>query len=190
MYLFFDTETTGLPKNWKAPISDLENWPRMVQLAWILSDEKGEEIEQANHIIRPDGFEIPISATKIHSISHDEALKNGVMLSKVLREFAEVMHRSDVLVAHNISFDENIIGAELLRERVPSDLEDIDKICTMKVSSQHCKLPSKYGYKWPTLPQLHNKLFDVTFRDAHNAEEDVRACAKSFFELQKLGVVN
>jgi len=35
MYLFFDTETTGLPKNWKAPIEDLNNWPRLVQLAWL-----------------------------------------------------------------------------------------------------------------------------------------------------------
>lgn len=24
-YLFFDTETTGLPRNWKAPVSDLNN---------------------------------------------------------------------------------------------------------------------------------------------------------------------
>jgi len=30
MYLFFDTETTGLPRNWKAPVTDLDNWPRMV----------------------------------------------------------------------------------------------------------------------------------------------------------------
>ena len=44
MYLFFDTETTGLPKNWKAPITDLENWPRLVQLAWLVYDNIGNKI--------------------------------------------------------------------------------------------------------------------------------------------------
>ena len=42
MYLIFDTETTGLPKNWKAPITDTDNWPRCVQIAWQLHDEMGE----------------------------------------------------------------------------------------------------------------------------------------------------
>jgi len=26
MYLFFDTETTGFPRKWKIPITDLNNW--------------------------------------------------------------------------------------------------------------------------------------------------------------------
>ena len=34
MYLFFDTETTGLPKRWNAPVTDLENWPRSFAGAW------------------------------------------------------------------------------------------------------------------------------------------------------------
>ena len=28
MYLFLDTETADKPRNWKAPASDLDNWPR------------------------------------------------------------------------------------------------------------------------------------------------------------------
>ncbi len=35
-YVFFDTETTGLPLNWKAPVTELENWPRLIQLAYIV----------------------------------------------------------------------------------------------------------------------------------------------------------
>ena len=45
MYLFFDTETTGLPKRWNAPVTDLENWPRLVQLAWIMYDDRGNMLE-------------------------------------------------------------------------------------------------------------------------------------------------
>ena len=55
MYLFFDTETTGVPKNYKAPPSDLLNWPRVVQLGWIVTDMQGRELKATNHIIRPDG---------------------------------------------------------------------------------------------------------------------------------------
>ena len=51
MYLIFDTETTGLPKNWRAPISDTENWPRCVQLAWQVHDEIGNLIESKSYII-------------------------------------------------------------------------------------------------------------------------------------------
>ena len=40
MYLFFDTETTGLPRNWKAPVTHLNNWPRMIQIAWIACDDQ------------------------------------------------------------------------------------------------------------------------------------------------------
>lgn len=35
-YLFIDTETTGLPKEYDAPYTDIDNWPRLVQLAWIV----------------------------------------------------------------------------------------------------------------------------------------------------------
>ena len=44
MFLIFDTETTGLPKKWNAPISDSANWPRCIQLAWQLHDNNGKLI--------------------------------------------------------------------------------------------------------------------------------------------------
>ena len=66
MYLIFDTETTGLPNNWKAPLTDFDNWPRLVQLAWQLHDIKGGLIEKNNLIIKPDNYDIPYNSTKIH----------------------------------------------------------------------------------------------------------------------------
>lgn len=59
MYLFFDTETTGLPKRWNAPVTDLENWPRLVQLAWIMYDDRGNMLESRDVIVKPEGFTIP-----------------------------------------------------------------------------------------------------------------------------------
>ena len=55
MYLIFDTETTGLPRNYNAPISDSENWPRAVQIAWQLHNEKGALLEHKDFLIIPEG---------------------------------------------------------------------------------------------------------------------------------------
>ncbi len=117
MYLFFDTETTGLPKNWKAPVSDLNNWPRLVQLAYLFYGRNGNLISSGDFIIKPVGFTIPADASRIHGISTERALREGKDLLPVLREFYALIDESEYLVAHNISFDEKIVGAEFLRTK-------------------------------------------------------------------------
>ncbi|MBD3289860.1 3'-5' exonuclease [candidate division KSB1 bacterium] len=190
MYLVFDTETTGLPKNWKAPLNDLNNWPRMVQIAWVLYDEQGIELEAANYIIKPNGFEIPYEAQRVHGISTVRALKEGVELNRALMEFTEAMKKAKYLVAHNISFDEKIVGAEFIRENIIfNNMGTIKKLCTKELSTNYCRIPGNYGYKWPNLSELYITLFKTGFEEAHNAETDVRACAKCFFELIKRKVI-
>jgi hypothetical protein len=54
----FDTETTGLPKRWDAPITDTDNWPRCIQIAWQLHDDMGKLIEHQDYLVKPDGFNI------------------------------------------------------------------------------------------------------------------------------------
>ena len=85
MFLIFDTETTGLPLNYNAPLTDFDNWPRLVQLAWQMHDESGRLIGAKNFIVRPEGFEIPYSAEKVHGISTQKALSEGVGLEEVLK---------------------------------------------------------------------------------------------------------
>ena len=87
MYLIFDTETTGLPHNKTAPVEDLDNWPRLVQIAWQLHDNEGKLRSSGNHIVKPDGFTIPFNAEKIHGISTQHALDVGEDLSTVLDIF-------------------------------------------------------------------------------------------------------
>ncbi|WP_321316315.1 3'-5' exonuclease [Labilibaculum sp.] len=188
MYLFFDTETTGLPKRWNAPVTDLDNWPRLVQLAWLLYDSRDNEIKRANRIIIPEGFIIPPEASKVHGISTQKAIDNGIDLSEALNEFSKVLNEADFLIAHNISFDEVIIGAEFLRKDIKSRLINIPKICTMKTTTNVCKIPGRSGYKWPNLTELHQYLFQKGFDGAHDALADVKACADCFFELKKAGM--
>ena len=78
MYLFFDTETTGLPRNWKAPVTDLNNWPRLVQLAYLYYDADGKKIMGGDCIIKPEGFTIPTDASRVHGITTERALEEGV----------------------------------------------------------------------------------------------------------------
>ena len=189
MYLFFDTETTGLPRNWKAPVTDLANWPRMIQLAYLLSDAEGNKISGGDFIIKPEGFTIPAEAERIHGISTERAIKEGRELRPVLLDFQAAIDRAEYLVAHNMSFDEKIVGAEFLRNTMPNSLPAKKKVCTMQTATDYCALPGPYGYKWPKLTELHGKLFRQGFEEAHNAAADVGAMIKCFWELKRLGVI-
>ncbi len=189
MYLFFDTETTGLPKNWKAPVTDLNNWPRLVQLAYLHFDKNGNKISGGDFIIKPDGFIIPKEAAKIHGISNEKANQEGKELLMVLKDFESLINQAEYLVAHNISFDEKIVGAEFLRNKMKDSLTTKRKICTMHSSTNYCALEGPYGYKWPKLSELHYKLFKTNFDEAHNAAVDINATAKCFWELKRLGKI-
>lgn len=186
-YLFFDTETTGLPRDWKAPVTNLNNWPRLVQLAYGLYDDNGNKIIEGNHIIKPDGFIIPRESSNIHGITQERALREGNPISNVLNDFINHIGKSDVLVAHNMSFDEKIVGAEFLRSGDIDYTNKKRKICTMQSTTDFCAIPGYYGYKWPTLQELHTKLFGRGFEDAHDAYIDVSITIKCFFELKRLG---
>ena len=93
MYLVFDTETTGLPKKWKAPLSDSDNWPRCVQIAWQLHDVNGNCISHDSFIIRPKGYDIPYDSEKIHGISTLLAENEGIELGDVLQKFATALKK-------------------------------------------------------------------------------------------------
>ncbi len=189
MYLFFDTETTGLPKNWKAPVTDLNNWPRLVQLAYLFYDLNGNKISGGDYIIKPEGFTIPADASRIHGISNERANLEGQPLLQVLQDFKALIDQADYLVAHNMSFDEKIVGAEFLRNRMNDSIASKRKICTMQSTTNFCAISGPYGYKWPKLSELHYKLFRTGFEEAHNAAVDINATAKCFWELRRIGKI-
>lgn len=188
-YLFFDTETTGIPANYNAPMSDINNWPRLVQLAWILCDEDGNIIEKETVIIKPRNFVIPQSASSIHGISTERALNEGVDLKDALLNFSEKIKMSKVLVGHNISFDINIVGSELIRANLDCTVKNMKSICTMKSSVNFCAISGYNGYKWPKLEELYRKLFGKMFEDAHDALADISATHDCFFEMKKRGII-
>jgi DNA polymerase-3 subunit alpha len=192
MYLIFDTETTGIPHNKSAPLTDLDNWPRLVQLAWQLHDSTGKLLSRNNSIIRPDGFDIPFKSEQVHGISTQRALEEGRELDVVLAEFRKDLGRTQLLVGHNIEFDINIIGAEFIRRNLPTEIFlALAKLDTGISAIEFCQLPGGIGgkLKMPRLTELHEKLFGKNFEDAHDASYDVAATARCFFGLLQKKVV-
>ena len=192
MFLIFDTETTGLPKDWNAPITDLDNWPRVVQLAWQIHDSEGKLIEVQDHIIYPDGFDIPFNSTKIHGISTDRARNEGKPLSEVLSLFESSLALCEFVVGHNVNFDLNVTGCEFLRtsNQNPLALKAPLDSCT-ETTAGLCQLPGGRGghFKLPKLEELYEFLFKEGFAEAHNAAFDVEATARVFLELLRLNVI-
>ena len=186
MYLIFDTETTGLPKRWNAPLTDSENWPRCIQIAWQIHDAKGAVISHEDYLIQPDGFTIPFDSEQVHGISTALAEDQGISLEEVLEKFHTALDQVNYVVGHNVSFDRNIMGAEYLRSGLTDVLEGkaVIDTCTEETATL-CQLPGGRGgkFKLPTLSELYHFLFQESFEEAHNATADVEATSRAFLEL-------
>ena len=189
MYLIFDTETTGLPKSWNAPITNTDNWPRCVQIAWQLHDGMGNVIEHNDFLIKPEGYNIPYDAERIHGISTELATEQGISLAEGLVLFNEALGKTTFIVGQNVNFDLNIMGCEFHRLGVENKLTSLPVLdtCTEKTAFL-CQIPGGRGgkFKLPTLTELHTHLFGTGFGDAHNATADVEATTRCFLELIRL----
>jgi DNA polymerase-3 subunit alpha len=188
MYLIFDTETTGLPKSYTAPITDTDNWPRCIQIAWQLHDEMGRLIEHQDYLVRPDGFNIPYDAERIHGISTELAQEQGISLAEALEKFNIALSKAKYVVGQNVGFDVNVMGCEFHRMGVGTDLAELPVLdtCT-ETTAELLRLPGGRGgrFKLPTLTELHQYLFGEPFAEAHNATADVEATTRCFLELLK-----
>jgi DNA polymerase-3 subunit alpha len=191
MYIIFDTETTGLPRDWNAPITDTENWPRVIQIAWQLHDDMGRLVEHQDFLIQPEGFDIPFDAEQIHGISTELASAEGRPLSEVLELFNIALGKAKFVVGQNIQFDINVTGCEFVRTELDTPMLEMDILdtCT-ETTANLCQIPGGRGgkFKLPTLTELHDFLFHVPFAEAHNATADVEATTRCFFELVRRGI--
>ena len=191
MYIFFDTETNGLPLNYNEPATNVDNWPRLMQFGWQVYDESYNLVSEYCSLIQPNGWEVPEEAEfhKEHGYTNAKCREEGVPVIEALTKFTEDLKGCKYIIAHNMKFDKNIIGAEMIRANIKSENKP-EKICTMLSSVDFCKIKKSWGgYKWPQLMELYVKLFNEEFEGAHDALDDVKACAKSFFELKKRGII-
>ncbi len=187
----FDTETTWFI-NKKETNLDLQ--PNIIQFAWILGelrDWKFTEIKRINQLINPKK-PIPFASSQVHHL-YDIDIKNAPHIEDVIDEILSYINEPDVIIGHNIEYDEDMIKLELRRLEQEYKYQPKQVICTMNESINYCKLPKKMAsspwYKRPKLWELHKKLFWEYFIWAHDAMTDVEATLRSFLELVKLNVI-
>lgn len=206
--LIYDTETTGLPPKMKTKTLHLTTdlldiWPYIVQLSYILYDtEKCKKICENDWIIQlSQDIEIPVEASNIHGITTEISHNQGVNIQIALDEFIRDWKKADLVVAHNMSFDLDMIKTELVRvcnnkrNKIKFNsyyelVQNADNLyCTMQESIELCNLVTidKYGrpyIKFPRLSELHETLFLTKPSNLHNAVNDVIVCLRCFYKLK------
>lgn len=193
--LVFDTETTGLPErthDGKSPsIYKTTMWPHIIQLSYILYDtEKHKMLVNHDHIIKlPTHVQITEKSEQMHGISMEISQRQGVHIKEALELFHICMMSADMIIAHNISFDRQMILVECIRNRRagPFKFKNAEQFyCTMKNTVELCKIQTvskKTGetyYKYPRLSELHKHLFGVIPQNTHNSLVDILICLRCF----------
>lgn len=186
---FFDTETCGIPPkdaDWK---TDYETFPRVCQLSWIYNGC------EENHIIRPDGWDIPQEATDVHGITTEYAQEHGEPLAVVMGKFLADCHDAKLICGHNVYFDISILKSELMRYGAYTQFaEDAlykgKRIDTMRPSMKFVDARFSNGrLKFPRLEELYARCFPGETFPAHDAIEDVRAVVRCLPVLVDKGII-
>ena len=191
--LFFDTETTGIPDrnaNWE---TDFNEYPHIVQLAWMVGDT------MESHIIRPVGWTIPEEAVAVHGITTEYAMEHGESFVLIIDRFIAFAKNARMICGHNIHFDTGIVKANILRElgREYFNMNDVatalykgKRIDTMRSTMKWVDARNSWGkLKFPNLGELYSRCFPGETFPAHDALEDVKAVARCFPVILDLGLV-
>lgn len=193
---FIDTETTGLPINDNLPYTELDNWPHLVQVALIIEDDNYGILAKRNMILKPDGYSIPESSARIHGIANAQAIKVGEDRKHVIGFLDQILSNSNIVIGHNVSFDLNVVKAEIIRvkgiENALFTTKNHNVVDTMKMGMNICKIPNlsfhthmSQPYKYPKLDELYYKLFNKHFNNQHDAMADVQAAYDCYYELKR-----
>lgn len=175
MYLIFDTETTA-----KKPTE-----ARIIQLAALGLDDQGNKKAELNILIKPDGWKVSEEITEITGITHQDCEDYGVPIRFALSLFYYLIKNSNIIIAHNLNYDYQVVGHECSILKKPNFLDGLVKFCTMHETTNIVKIRSpRGGYKWPKLQEAYKFFFKKEFENAHDAMADVKACAEIFFELR------
>ena len=209
--LFTDTESTGLPperivpgkrpgttKKERLPYdTHYMDFPHIVRMAWAINDE-----EPKDYILNQEGREIPKEASDIHGITTEIANKSKHFFSDVILECIDDAEGCEIVVGHGLYFDTSIIKANVLREldripnkpeifknTIPTNTYDlIEEILHKHKRIDTMRSSASFMHGWPTLSELHLKLFRKGFK-AHDAKEDLEAMRRCYYWLLKKKIV-
>ncbi|MBC6989407.1 exonuclease domain-containing protein [Hymenobacter sp. BT491] len=186
--LFVDTETSGLPADWSLPYSADDNWPYIVQLAWVVYTKDGERVKGENHYLRIGDHPINPTSSQIHGITPEFLEQHGQDPHVVLQQLQDDLYEyRPLVVGHFMQLDFHMVGAGFFRSDLINPLPQLPTFCTMKVTAQFVR-PSRQRYL--SLGQLYERLFHEKLNNQHDAWVDVQATAECFFELWRKGDID
>jgi DNA polymerase-3 subunit epsilon len=187
IFLAFDTETDGIHD------------PRLVELGAVLIEDHPDgprERACVSLIVRPDGYEIPDAAARVHGISTATALACGVPLVVAVSALTNLWAAASVRVAYNLEFDDRVIDNALRALSRASTLAKPPGLCTKELAAPILDLPPtermrQFGHgdkpKSPSLRECYQHFFGEDVPGAHSALADARACARVYLEILRLG---
>lgn len=189
MRLIFDLETTGLPARaygtrclYPYRFTQKYDRARVVSMAWTLSDEDGLAVDPKVFVVVPESFDIPEESSRIHGITHAQAVAEGVSFDAVMEAFAKDLAQCSLLVSHNIEFDANVLKSELARrshEDIVAAMERVPTYCTMLHGQERMGVR-----KYPKLSELFAYLYPgEQLQHAHDAMYDVLHCLACYNKL-------
>jgi hypothetical protein len=200
MALIIDVETTGLPDcsglgfGKYPPIENLDKYDssRIVQISIMICNERFEELELKDFIIKADGFSIDNSG--FHGITNEISEKEGKHFKEIAEILLECLSKGSYVIAHNAKFDVNVIKSELFRLGLNSIIEELDSkkiLCTMEHTKSIVKATNKYGIKYPSLAELYKFACKKDIENAHNSKYDVinlHEICKNLYESSNLNL--
>ncbi len=186
--LFVDTETSGLPKDWKKPYSASGVWPSILQIAWIIYTREGKPIKTENHFIHDPTYQISPSSEKIHGITREFLEEHGERRKKVMRLlFKDLQQYRPLVVGYFMKLDFHMLSAGFYRSGLTNPLKKLPTFCLMKVTAPYCRVPSR---QYLRLDELYLYLFHRPLQHHHDAMADAQATAQCFFTLEKKGDID
>lgn len=180
-YIFIDVETNGIG-SFRPPTQ------RIVQFAWIYNKKKKSFFVQ-------DVSKVASSVPHVYDPPFLQ--ENGIDFANGFENFLSDVKTARGIIAHNADFDIGCIINELFLRNYSNDiiklLQNTPVICTMKATTNLCKLPSTSSYtsyKWPKLIELYEFLFNespnLTLHDALNDCIITKNCVEKMLNMDIL----
>jgi DNA polymerase-3 subunit alpha len=181
-YLILDTETSGLPDCKGLRFSEFPSFDilekydgsRVVQISYIVCDNNMEPVRDSDIII---DTEVSIGNHQFHGITNEIAKAKGILFTEFAKIFMETLTECDVIIAHNIKFDINVLKSELYRIGRYDIIKYMNTkryVCTMNYCRQLVGIPSKngFGMKNPSLKELYHFATGKVMENHHTCSYD------------------
>jgi DNA polymerase III epsilon subunit-like protein len=181
--LIFDTETTGLIENRTV---SLTKQPHMIEFYGQLVNLRDGSVKRKFHSLVKPPIPLPVKVKGDKGIAEmtgitEEMLDGQPVFKDVAADIFEIIKASPMVIAHNLSFDMDMVDVEF--ERLNDKVEwPKRKVCTVE-QTIHLR-----GRRL-NLTNLHSFLFPGETFTAHRAINDVLALTRCAVELFKREII-